>query len=160
MAEAHQRTKEPQSQLLALPAELRNKIYELSLPSTFMLNRETHISKTASSLPPLLNVCRKTRCEALGIWLADTLFKFFLLDDVKNFLEIIGPGNAAKLNHVRELYVFRSREDAEARRAWLQTQALGFGVREGVVECLWGRYDWFEYEKAFVCHGRRTGPGD
>ena len=59
----------PPSRLLALPAELRNRIYLFTLHET----RHIHIDSTYQQ-PALLQACRKTRAEASSIYYMENKF--------------------------------------------------------------------------------------
>lgn len=61
--------------MLALPAELRNAIYEEVLPQ----NTDIVVYKRLR-VPPLLQVCRQVRGEAAGMWFESNRF----LHDVKH----------------------------------------------------------------------------
>ncbi|KAK5111956.1 hypothetical protein LTR85_011703 [Meristemomyces frigidus] len=65
----------PQSPLLALPAELRNRIYEFAL-----LEQETvHVDDNLRR-PALLDTCRQIRSEALRLWYTENAFLFTIHD--------------------------------------------------------------------------------
>ncbi|KAK3653363.1 hypothetical protein LTR56_004567 [Elasticomyces elasticus] len=61
--------------LFALPAELRNSIYEM------VLIQDTHIEITANSrVPALLQVSRQMRVETFSMWLTSNFFAFTITD--------------------------------------------------------------------------------
>lgn len=63
----------PTSRLLALPAEMRNEIYEWALTAP----QDGEIDITADWEPPgLLATCRQIRHEALGMYFLDNTFVF------------------------------------------------------------------------------------
>lgn len=62
---------------LTLPAELRNSIYELVIisPDELVITKEGNLAT-----PPLLQVCKQIRCEALTMYYAENCFRA-LVDD-------------------------------------------------------------------------------
>ncbi|KAK3639168.1 hypothetical protein LTR56_008759 [Elasticomyces elasticus] len=86
-------TKQAPSQILALPAELRNLIYELIIA--------THETRAQ---PNFVNACRQTRTEALDLFYGTHRFLFgpgALLPHHLHWLEVIGEARVDCIRFVR-----------------------------------------------------------
>jgi hypothetical protein len=77
-----------ESRFLSLPPELRNEIYRLALTKPgriWFLCGTHHFDKHA--VPPLLQVCRQIRDEALPIYFGGNSFSFFITLALQHKLE-------------------------------------------------------------------------
>ncbi|KAK3615977.1 hypothetical protein LTR56_026270 [Elasticomyces elasticus] len=64
------------STLLALPPELRNRIWEYTVADIVTVSA----TQPYPGLPGILRTCRQTRKEAIGIWLLQTPFRLIMQD--------------------------------------------------------------------------------
>lgn len=93
------------SPLMALPAELRNHIWELALTHTIDAEGERtvhpRLDTRRTTIPPLLRACKQTRKECSMMFFANTKFIFYGLDGTEDrlfapeWLSLIGE-DAAK----------------------------------------------------------------
>lgn len=73
-------------QLLSLPAELRNRIYEYVTASSthakprFFIEISGGRIRVVRGLPKLLQTCHQVRKEALAIWLESNIFTFLFYE--------------------------------------------------------------------------------
>lgn len=139
------------SPLLALPGELRNRIYELVLPSEFEI--DWHIQRQKERVfPSILLVSRQMWTEASSLWLSDTTFTFHQLGDLKRFLDLIGRTNAGRIRTMRESGVHSSLEYAQRRIRENEVQVLPYGLQQGVLEAKW-MAEWHKFGTELVYEG-------
>lgn len=96
MTTMHQR---PQSPLFALPAELRNRIYE-----------HAALAQKSNKEPSILCTCRQIRCEGLKLFYAAHAFNFLAeigslqrwdAKEYHHFLTSLGANKAVWIEHLR-----------------------------------------------------------
>ena len=95
--------------LLALPPELRNRIWHLVLPTSYKLSYDRIFFREAMTLPlpALLQVCHSLRAETLPMFYGLTTFIFELhhtqrtLWHCYSWLHLIGPDAAKQIRSVR-----------------------------------------------------------
>ncbi|KAK4612184.1 hypothetical protein CLAFUW4_12748 [Fulvia fulva] len=68
------------SPLLELPAELRNTIYAMTMPTDAVINYHTGADATYPRQPRLLQVCRQIRSEAGSLYYRGNTHKFHIPD--------------------------------------------------------------------------------
>lgn len=91
------------SRLTRLPAELRNRIYELALPDTIIIPRrrpKMGIPCNKVCAPGLLLTCKQIYQEAIGLYYSSTSFWFKIPDDFARWARIIG---IKKLKVIRKI---------------------------------------------------------
>ncbi|RMY22771.1 hypothetical protein D0866_11850 [Hortaea werneckii] len=146
----HQPLTHQTSPLLALPPELRNKIYSLALQPP---SKTTPSSKTGHlKHPALLQTCVQIRLEATQMYFAQTTFQLPLnpsnLHPLHTFLETCGPANLAVLHKLELQYAVcaAATGDAYAHPSTRQPSILALlyllaeaGVRMQGVEASTGR---------------------
>lgn len=132
--QAHTDTSTP-TKLLDLPAELRNRIYEFALPSSFNLQKlRRFMDYWDGDLPGLLQVSQQIRAEVMGIWLADTMFTFQTHRGLRRFLRVTGEQNSGRLKQVRYTQMSWSL-DAALKELWeMEESFVGLGLRQGILE--------------------------
>lgn len=95
-----------QCRLLKLPPELRNRIYELAL-SDHDRRIAVNLDKHSRGVPPLLQVCRQTRREALSMYYGGATFGCYWLHETSRvemacqWFELIGDEAAKHVRHIR-----------------------------------------------------------
>ena len=122
---------------LDLPAELRNRIYELALPERLFLD-DGH-----DRLPGILQVSPQIRGEVMGIWLADTEFAAQSFTALRQFLQMIGTTNAGKITKLRYALHFDTRYYASYLVGELNQKVTDTGLSEGT----------WQMESELVCGG-------
>lgn len=78
---------------MKLPAELRNRIYELALPRTSIRPKNIHSEDGLTSkqpAPSLLFTCIQTHDEAIGLYYSNTSFWFEDPQDIHSRAKFIG----------------------------------------------------------------------
>ncbi|KAI7324289.1 hypothetical protein KC340_g6425, partial [Hortaea werneckii] len=94
------------SPLLALPPELRNKIYSLALTSSSTKPRPTPTGRLQR--PALLKTNVQLRAETTQMWFAQTSFQLSLnpsnLSNLQHVLSNLGPANLAVLGGLELQY--------------------------------------------------------
>ncbi|KAK5111957.1 hypothetical protein LTR85_011704 [Meristemomyces frigidus] len=120
--EPHQQPAPPR--LLALPPELRNKIYEYVLID----NAGVVVVTQATVQPPLLRTCTKVRSQALPIWYADNEFEVKIRDCdgsiyVKWLRHTRSIGSKGALRRVA--WILSGRPNWTNLMAWLREQYEG-----------------------------------
>ena len=131
-----------QTGFLDLPAELRNRIYELALSPKFVIDPnwlwEDFSEIHELGLPGVLQVCQQIRAEAMGIWLGDTTFVFQGRHSISKLLHIIGEKNASQLKRVQLDLEWGSLNVANKMLQKVEQDVTGSGLRQGVLETKYG----------------------
>ena len=99
----------PGSRLLALPAELRNRIYELVLCETTTVLLDDGWGDLERSLrcwrrPALFSTCRRTASEASPIYYSQNVFMFNNECDGLEWLEVIEPASRTAITKLYHNY--------------------------------------------------------
>lgn len=110
---------------LDLPAEMRNRIYELALPESLVLDHGY------DQLPGMLQVSQQIREEVMGMWLAETEFVAQSFTALRHFLQVIGTADTGKINKLRYLLNCESRYYAACLVRQLKQVAIDTGLSEG-----------------------------
>ena len=111
----------PMSRILALPAELRNRIYTYVVASPESLLLYSHWVGVDKQ-PAVSSVCRQVRNETLGLYYSLNTFQLHIHPnlDVNVFtrwIDAIGPHNARNLQRISIMFHFGIDVSLDIRRA-------------------------------------------
>ena len=128
----------PASRLFALPAELRNRIYELVLCeiTTVLLGEgwaEVERSLRCWRRPALLSTCRQTASEASLVYYSENVFMFNNECDGLEWLELIEPASRTAITRLCHNYDYANGyRDAVTRltRFLKRASSRGMHLRE------------------------------
>lgn len=87
---------------LGLPAELRNRVYELTFEKRpcAVPRRSLSNSKGLMKGPALLLVCKQIHCEAIKIYYNNTSFDFARIYRLEQWMRKVGPVHGRELTEV------------------------------------------------------------
>ena len=107
--------------LLALPIEIRNKIYELALIEPNSLWISPYHTHRTMSVPPLLRTCKTIGYEASPIFYGANSF---IADQVEFFMQWLGSLGRVNIAYLRDLEIPIVRTSRRDHSQWLWIRAL------------------------------------